>query len=205
MLWKKKLFFCIRYDYKIYYVDIISVDLKIELKNEKWMQQFHDFKTNNFSHVCLFKKIIYNLKQSIKMWYKILKFFLINVDFVKNFFDYFVFIYKNDTIITVYVDNLLLIVSKINDFFIFKKTLTKRFRVKNLKKMKFYLKIKIIRNQKNRKILLNQTVFIEQLINDCDFQKLKIKSINTFIKCIDFTIKFDDQTYNVIFDKIHAY
>ena len=205
MLWKNILALCIRYDYEVHHVDIISAYLKVELKEKIWMQQFYDFKSNDSNKACLLKKIIYDFKQSVKMWYEILKNFFTSIDYVKLFFDHFVFIHENDMIIAVYVNDLLLIESKFSDVFDFKNKLMTRFRVKNLKKVTFYLKIKIIRNRQNRKMKLSQTIFIKRLVKDCEFHELKIKSISISMKCIDFTTKFNDQAYTATLDKIHAY
>ena len=169
------------------------------------MQQFHDFESNDSNKTCLLKKTIYDFKQSIKMWYETLKNFFINIDYVKFFFDHFVFIHENDMIITVYVNDLLLIESKLSDVFDFKNKLMIRFRVKNLKKIAFYLKIKIIQNRQNRKMKLNQTIFIKRFMKNCEFHELKIRSISIFMKCIDFITKLNDQTYTATFDEIHAY
>ena len=169
------------------------------------MQQFHDFKSNDSNKTCLLKKIIYNFKQSIKILYEILKIFFINIDYVKLLFDYFVFIHKNDIIIAIYVNDLLLIESKFSDVFNFKNKLMIRFRVKNLNEVTFYLKIKIIQNKQNKKIKLSQTIFIKRLIKNCEFHELKIKLISIFMKCIDFITKFNGQTYIAVFDKIHVY
>ena len=139
------------------------------------------------------------------MWYEILKNYLTNINFVKFFFDHSVFIHENDMIVAVYVNDLLLIEPKLSDVFDFKKKLRVRFRVKNLREIIFYLKIKIIRIRKNRKIKFSQIVFIKRLINDCGFQKLEIRSISIFMKCIDFTMNFNGQTYEAISDEIHAY
>ena len=108
-------------------------------------------------------------------------------------------------IVAVYVDDLLLTKSKLSDVFDFKKKLRIRFRVKNLKKKIFYLKVKIIRIKKNKKMKLSQTAFIKRLINDCEFQKLRVRSISIFMKCIDFTMNFNDQIYEIISNEIHAY
>ena len=58
-------------------------------------------------------------------------------------------------IIAVYMNNLLLIESKYSDIFNFKNKLIIQFRIKNLKKVAFYLKIKIIQNKQNKKIKFN--------------------------------------------------
>lgn len=99
MLWKKILFLCIRYDYKVHHVEVISAYLKAELKQEIWTQQFHDFESDDSSQTCLLKKAIYSLKQSARMWYKTLKEFLTNQDFVKIRSDYSVFIHMSPSII----------------------------------------------------------------------------------------------------------
>ena len=205
MLWKGILFLCIRYDYEIHHVDIISVYLKAELKEKIWMQQFHDFKSDNPSQACLLKKAIYGLKQSARMWYETLKEFLISQGFVKIRSDHSVFIHENGTVIAVYVDDLLLTASKLNDFFAFKETLAEKFRVKNLREIKFYFEIKIIRNRKSRKMWFSQTAFIKRLVNDCGFHQLKARPVKTFMKCIDFVTEFNGKAYSAIFDEIHAY
>ena len=205
MLWKGVLALCTRYDYEVHHVDIISAYLKVELKEKIWMQQFHDFESNDSNKTCLLKKVIDGLKQSIKMWYEILKKNFINIDYVKLFSDHSVFIHENYVIIAVYVNDLLLIESKLSDVFDFKNKLMTRFRVKNLKKVTFYLKIKIIRNRQNRKMKFSQTIFIKRLMKNCEFHKLKIRSISISMKCIDFTTEFNDQTYTATFDEIHVY
>ena len=156
------------------------------------MQQFHDFESDDSNKTYLLKKVIYDFKQSIKMWYETLKKKFINIDYVKFFSDHSVFIHKNDLIITVYVNDLLLIESKFNDVFDFKNKLMIRFHVKDLKEVTFYLKIKIIQNKQNRKIKLSQTIFIKRLIKNCEFYELKIKSVSIFMKCIDFIKEFND-------------
>ena len=123
-----------------------------------------------------------------------------------NFFSITLFfIHENNIIIAVYVNDLLLIELKFSDVFDFKNKLMIRFRVKNLKKVTFYLKIKIIQNRQNRKMKFSQTIFIKRLIKNCEFYKLKIRLISIFMKCIDFITKFNDQTYTATFDKIHVY
>ena len=97
--------------------------LESRVKKKIWMQQFHNFESNNLNKAYLLKKIIYDFKQSVKMWYETLKNFFINIDYVKFFFDHFVFIHENNMIIAVYVNDLLLIESKFNDVFNFKNKL----------------------------------------------------------------------------------
>lgn len=47
------------------------------------MQVLSDFESNNLFDVCLLKKTIYCLKQSVKMWYNTLKTFLTGMDLSK--------------------------------------------------------------------------------------------------------------------------
>ena len=103
------------------------------------------------------------------------------------------------------MNNLLLIKSKFSDVFDFKNKLMIRFRVKNLKKVTFYLKIKIIRNRQNKKIKFNQTIFIKRRVKNCEFHELKIKSVSIFMKCINFITEFNDQSYVIILDKVYIY
>ena len=169
------------------------------------MQQSTDFESNNSSKVCLLKKAICDLKQSARMWYETLKNFLTDIGFIRIRFDHFVFIHENGIIIAIYVNDLLLAEPKLKNILDFKKKLSGRFRVKNLEEIKFYLKIKIIQNRKNRKMVLSQTAFIKQLIRDCGFDQMKTRPIATLIKCINFEKKFNDKSYEAISEKINAY
>ena len=124
--------------------------------------------------------ILYDFKQSSRAWYDTLKTFMFSLDYVRLLFDHFVFINENDMMIAIFVDDLLIADSKINEIIVFKIQLTKCFRIKNLDSVLFYLNIKMIRNWATKKMFLIQTIFIDQLINDYDFEN-KCRFVNTFM------------------------
>ena len=84
-----------------------------------------------------------------------MKKFIIDINYTCLLNNYSIFIYKNDIIVAIYVDDLLIYNFKKIDIYNFKKKLVERFRIKNLDFILFYLKIKIIRDRKNRVIYFN--------------------------------------------------
>lgn len=89
-----------------------------------------------------------------------------------------VFVHSIDIILSIYVDDILLVNFIINDIDQIKIDLNKRFRIKNLDEIHFYLEVKIIRNRKNRIMWLTQKTFIKQFVKNCDLESCKSTSIS---------------------------
>ena len=94
--------------------------------------------------------------------------------------NHFVFVHPNDIIIAVYVDDLLIIESRIDDITILKKQIVERFQIKDLKNVSQYLSVKVVRDRPNRTKWLTQTSFIKKLVDDCDLTNCR--SISTPMK-----------------------
>ena len=74
------------------------------------------------------------------------------INYKRLFFDYSIFIYFNDIIVTIYVDDLFICDFNLKLIINFKEKLRERFRIKNLNFINYYLSVKITRNRKNRVI-----------------------------------------------------
>ena len=101
---------------------------------------------------------------------------------------------KNKIIVIIYVNNLLIIDFNEKNIIAFKKSLSKRFRIKNLNFVFFYLNVKIARNRINKIMHFSQTIYIKQLVETCEF--IDCKSIFISMKQTSlYHDIFDDQFY----------
>ena len=97
----------------------------------------------------------------------------------------------------IYVNNLLIIDFNKRNINVFKKSLSKRFRIKNLNFVFFYLNVKITRNRVNKIMHFNQTTYNKQFNETCEF--IDCKSTFIFIKqTFLYYNVFDDQFYQII-------
>ena len=70
------------------------------------------------------------------------------------------------------------------------------FKIKNLKKMKFFFDIRIIRNRKNRLFCINQIYYLIDILNELNMKIERYKIINIFINdynCIKFFLFFNER------------
>lgn len=85
--------------------------------------------------VCKLKKFIYGLKQASHQWNQKLNNTLIDIGFSQSKFDYSVFTQKTNidfTIILVYVDDLILAGTNMNNITAIKSILDRKFNIKDL-------------------------------------------------------------------------
>jgi hypothetical protein len=82
----------------------------------------------------------------------------------------------------------------------FKKSLMKTFEIKILKKLKWFLEIKIIRNRINKKIWLCQNLYISKMITKFHLEKMKIsKTLLTKILRINEKTKHENSNSQRIY------
>ena len=130
IIWKTLLTYATRYNLETHHVDIITIFLKINLKKRILIKQSSSF-VKNLDAICELLRALYDLKQSSHEWYECLKDFLLFINFERLFMNHFVFVHFNDIIITIYVDDLLIIEFNIHDITTLKKQIAKRFQIKN--------------------------------------------------------------------------
>ncbi len=143
-----------KYNLYIEYVDIVTAFLELLLREEVYIKQPHGF-VKNPNLVYQLLKALYGLKQVPRKQYLTLREFFKSLGFTRIQKDHSVFVYKNGTIIGIYVDDLFILTPVQELIDLLKKELAKRFRIKDLGEISFYLGIQIIRNRKNRSIYIN--------------------------------------------------
>ena len=158
-----------------------------ELLNENiYVNQFIDF-IENFELICHFLKTLYDFKQSSRVWYEVLHFYLKKLDFDIIKFDYSVFVSKNKKYyIVVYVYDLFLFDFDIKYINFIKIRLNKHFEMIDFDFAQHYLNIEMIKEDDF--ILLRQTTYLKKILkrfdmNKCSFvnSSMKFEFVNVLI------------------------
>ena len=108
-----------------------------------YVKLLYDYRLSD--KIALLNKVLYDLKQSPHLWYKTLFNHLISLRFWHSELNHSIFL-KNNIIITVYVDNLLLIDSSKSVIQCIKNKLNSVFNIMNLKSVTYYLSMWIEQN-----------------------------------------------------------
>jgi len=128
--------------------------------------------------VALLNKALYGLKQASCLWYKTLHNLLMSFDFCWLDFDYSMFI-QNDVIITVYVDDFLLVEKDKSAIQNVKQCLNDTFKMSDLSSVFYYLDMKVKQNCAEHTICLTQTAYINKVLQT--FQQSQTVSVDTFM------------------------
>ncbi len=115
--------------------------------------------------VALLNKALYDLKQAPHLWYKTLHNLLMSLGFCWLNFDHSMFIH-NGVIITVYVNNFLLVKKNKSAIQNIKQCLNDTFKMSDLSSVFYYLDMKVKQNHTEHTICLTQTAYCYVLIWD---------------------------------------
>ena len=162
----------IQNDWFIYKIDIKSAFTQDYLTKTVYINQSEEFINKEYLNKILkLNKTLYDLKQSTRIWYntlsKKLKILWFNQLNSNNY------IYQNETentIITVYVNDLVIFGLNINYIKSIIKELSLKFDLKDLRLIRIYLEIDIIPNKNS--IILNQKNYIEKILKRFNFDEL---------------------------------
>jgi hypothetical protein len=188
--------------YKAMYVIIVVNDWEIEQMNVKivflydkihenvFVVQFTSFE-QKINQICKLNKALYDLKQSSRIWLEtLIKFFFL--DYVLLNIEFNVFM-KNNIMIVIYVNDL--IFTKLNFAIIFrlKNALNDRFEMSDLNSCIYYLVMMIFKNRRLNQLILNQSVYVKQMLRN--HEMWDCKSLITFMNVSCRLIKiFDEYT-----------
>ena len=183
-------------------MNIVTIFLYDFLNENVYVTQFEEF-VENSTFVCHLIKILYDLKQALRVWYEIINAFLKKLDFVIFDANHSVFISKNDkTYVIVYVDDLLIISDFMKFIDFMKQKLDKRFKMTDLNSAQHYLDIEIVRNDDS--ILLRQIIYLRKVLKKFDMNKCKIVDffMNSDLANVMMFAKKNQQAY---FDILYWY
>ncbi|CAN0097576.1 unnamed protein product [Heterosigma akashiwo] len=152
-------------------LDISTAFLNSDIDGDVYVKQPPGFIDKDHPHkVWKLKKALYGLRQSPRLWYNTLHEFLLQQNFVRSDYESCLYTRKNsvtgeDTMIAVYVDDLVLssnipsVVSNLKTSFV------SRFNITDLGPLTSILGIKVSRDHKNKCFYLSQASFIRDAIS----------------------------------------
>jgi hypothetical protein len=98
---------------------------------------------------------------------------------------------KNDIMIVIYVNDLIFTKFNLAAIFWFKNALNKRFEMSDLNSCIYYLDMMIFKNRRLKQLILNQNIYVEQIL--CDHEIWNCKSLIIFMNVSCRLIKISDE------------
>jgi histone deacetylase 1/2 len=120
--------------------------------------------------VCSLKKVLYNLKQALKVWSDKMGQYLVTSRFQTSNVDFSLYVKKTDhgiVVIVYYVDDLIIIGDSDVDIFDLKKFFKQKFEMKDLGELHYFLGIEVIKSPK-RNMVTTKAICLEQIIRIWD-------------------------------------
>ncbi|SMR63630.1 unnamed protein product [Zymoseptoria tritici ST99CH_3D1] len=150
-----------KYDWHVHQMDVKTAFLYGNIDEVIYVELPPGYKIDG--KVCKLKKALYGLKQAPRIWYKTLINALASFGFEQCLHDTAVF-KKDNTFILVYVDDLLIAGPDIKQIEDVKKSLSDRFKMKDIGEYKFFLGISIERDRSKGLIKLTQKAHMQAMI-----------------------------------------
>ena len=150
-------------------LDVKTAFLHGDLEEDIYMHQPEGFEVKGKEgYVCKLKKSLYGLKQAPRQWYHKFDTFMITNEFVRCQSDHCVYVKKitngNYVILLLYVDDMLVAGSSMQDIVDLKKKLANTFDMKDLGEAKQILGMKITRDKQNHLLRLSQEDYIDKVL-----------------------------------------
>ncbi|KAL5825663.1 hypothetical protein ACOSQ3_021726 [Xanthoceras sorbifolium] len=148
-----------------------------DLEEEIYMRQPEGFKEAGKENlVCRLKKSLYGLKQAPRQWYKKFDSFMSSSGFTRCQADHCCYIKRFDNsfiILLLYVDDMLIAGSDMQEIMNLKRELSKQFAMKDLGAAKQILGMRIKRDTKSGTLLLSQAEYIKKVLSRFNMQDAK--------------------------------
>ena len=167
----------VQYGLKLHQIDVTTAFLNGTLEEEVFMRQPEGFATKGKEHlVCKLNKSIYGLKQSPRCWNVALDSHLKQMGFSQSNGDPCIY-YKGKgeemVYMGVYVDDIILAAKTESKLEQEKKALAKKFNIKDLKALNYFLGIKVEQNEKAGSLWIGQPAYTESLLKNFEMQDSK--------------------------------
>ncbi|KAL5770994.1 hypothetical protein ACOSP7_015148 [Xanthoceras sorbifolium] len=158
-------------------LDVKTAFLHGDLEEEIYMRQPEGFKEAGKENlVCRLKKSLYGLKQAPRQWYKKFDSFMSNSGFTRCQANHRCYIKRFDNsfiILLLYVDDMLVAGSDMQEIMNLKRELSKQFAMKDLGAAKQILGMRIKRDTKSGTLLLSQAEYIKKVLSRFNMQDAK--------------------------------
>jgi len=138
-------------DWFLKQLDVDNAFLLEDLNEDLYMTMPPSMNTHKKGHVCKLKKSLYRLKQSNRQWFAKLSSFLQTIGFTQSSANHSLFTRGNEskfTVLLIYVDDIILAGNSSCDIQEITTCLDKKFRVKDLGNLKYFLTLEVARSHK---------------------------------------------------------
>jgi hypothetical protein len=143
--------------------------------------QFTKFE-QRINKICKLNKALYDLKQFSRIWFETLIKFFFFLDYVSLNVEFNVFM-KDDIMIVIYVNDLIFTKLDFAVIFRLKNVLNERFEMSDLSSCIYYLDMMIFRNRHLKLLILNQSVYVKQMLRDHEMWNCKLLIIFMNVSC----------------------
>ncbi|KAE8690148.1 hypothetical protein F3Y22_tig00110925pilonHSYRG00035 [Hibiscus syriacus] len=158
-------------------LDVKTAFLHGDLKEEIYMRQPEGFiEVGKKNLVCRLKKSLYGLKQAPRQWYKKFDIFMSSNGFTRCQADHCCYIKRFDNsfiILLLYVDDMLVADSDMQEIIHLKQELSKQFAMKDMGVAKQILGMRIKRDTKSGTLMLSQAEYINKVLSRFNMQDAK--------------------------------
>ncbi|KAE8698301.1 hypothetical protein F3Y22_tig00110599pilonHSYRG00009 [Hibiscus syriacus] len=158
-------------------LDVKTAFLHGDLEEEIYMRQPEGFiEADKKNLVCRLKKSLYSLKQAPRQWYKKFDNFMSSSGFTRCQADHCCYIKRFDNsfiILLLYVDDMLVAGSNMQEIINLKQKLSKQFAIKDLGAVKQILGMRIKRDTKLGTLMLSHAEYINKVLSRFNMQDAK--------------------------------
>jgi Reverse transcriptase (RNA-dependent DNA polymerase)/Integrase core domain/GAG-pre-integrase domain len=157
-------------DLEIHQMDVVTAFLLEDLDDEIYMEQPEGLeKTRNGKGkgnlVCKLRKGLYGLKQSARNWNRKLRRELEVLGFQQCQADHCIFVnQRTGIILAVWVDDIIILGKEMEEINEIKRDLNEKFEMKDLGELEYFLGIQLFRDRATRRIHINQTGYINTIL-----------------------------------------
>jgi hypothetical protein len=162
-------------------MNVKIVFLYNKIHENVFVVQFTNFE-KRINQVCKLNKALYDLKQFSRIWFETLIKFFFFFDYVFLNIEFNVFM-KNDIMIVIYVNDLIFTELNFAIIFRLKNALNDRFEMSDLNWCIYYLDMMIFKNRRFKQLILNQNVYVEQMLWNHEMWNCKSLIIFMNVSC----------------------
>jgi hypothetical protein len=166
-------------NWEIHQMDVKTAFLNGNLTEKIYMRQPEGFiQIGREELVCLLKRSLYGLKQASREWNKVITMFLLGEGFKQSLVESCLYIGKLGeltVLVLLYVDDLLAMGDNMQAIVKLKKKLGKRFEMKDMGDVNYFLGLKIERDRKGRTISLSQEQYVKNIVEEAELMNAKAK------------------------------